>query len=425
MSVQSPARSHARWRPGPALARNWDLTALCGWTALWFVILAHNGGIAWTYFVQGSLLLFTGHDGASAYPGGLHIYANYPQLQIGPLAFSTGQLIRHLGPDQGLVVAEVVMTAMGLLALGTIKRITLTVRPELSGRTVTRWTFLAGGALFMINWTQLAVAFGHLDDALALLATILALRAAVARRPVVTGLLVGLAVDAKPWALIFLPILLLAGGADPADPGPASVARLRAFALAAGSAAVVIAAGWLPFFIADPATTTAARYTIVNLPDSALRALGVAAPKTPSWDRLAQVVTGCALGLLAIWRGRWPAVILLAVGARIALDPAAHSYYTAGVMLGALTWDLLGARHPVPLWSSLSFGALTVVPVLTRDAHLQGTFRLALVAAFTLIVLGGQARWYWTSPQRLGGFRVSAPIRSDQPRASDGRGHGS
>ena len=112
MSVQSPARSDARRRPGPALARNWDLTALCGWTALWFVILAHNGGIAWKYFVQGSLLMFTGHDGASAYPGGLHIYANYPQLQIGPLAFSTGQLIRHLGPDQGLLVAEVVMTAM-------------------------------------------------------------------------------------------------------------------------------------------------------------------------------------------------------------------------------------------------------------------------------------------------------------------------
>jgi hypothetical protein len=146
----------------------------------------------------------------------------------------------------------------------------------------------------------------------------------------VTGLLVGLAVDAKPWALIFLPILLLAGGADPADPGPAGVARLRAFALAAGSAAVVIAAGWLPFFITDPATTTAARYTIVNLPDSALRALGVAAPKTPSWDRLAQVITGCAPGLLAIWRGRRPAAILLAVGARIALDPAAHSYYRSG-----------------------------------------------------------------------------------------------
>ena len=35
-------------------------------------------------------------------------------------------------------------------------------------------------------------------------------------RPVLTGLCVGLAADAKPWALIFLPLLLLAGGAGQA-----------------------------------------------------------------------------------------------------------------------------------------------------------------------------------------------------------------
>lgn len=227
----------------------------------------------------------------------------------------------------------------------------------------------------------------------------------------------GLAVDAKPWALIFLPILLLAG-THPADPGAPGVARPRALALAAGSAAAVIAAGWLPFFIAEPGTMTAARYTIENLPDSASRALGVTTPKTPSGDRIAQVATGCAVGVLAIWRGRWPAVILLAVGARIALDPAAHSYYTAGVMLGALNWDMIGVRRPVPLWSALTFGALTVVPLLTSDPHRQGTFRLALVVAFTLDSPGG------SGPLVLdisGPAREVRPGRPDQVRSPPAR----
>ncbi len=355
--------------------------------------MASRGGVAWSYFVKGSLLLFTGHDGASVAPGGLHIYANYPQLQIGPLAFGAGQLIRHLGPDQGLVVAEVVMTAMGLIALEAIRRLTLTVRPGLARTAAARWTFLVGGAVFMIAWAELAVQFAHLDDALTLLAALLALCAAVARRPVLTGLLLGLAVDAKPWALIFLPILLLAGGVGPMTSGPPRRLPLRAVVIATAAAIAVIAAAWLPFFLADPATMTAARYTIANLPDSALRALGVHPPKTPPWDRATQVATGCALGVLAIWRGRWPAVVLVAVGARVALDPAAHAYYTAGVMLGALVWDLLGARRPIPLWSILSICALTVVPLLTTNAHLQGDLRLTLVVAFTLILLAGPAGW--------------------------------
>jgi hypothetical protein len=415
MPAQLQVSLHAVRQRGSLLARNTELLALACWTAVWFLILAPRGGIAWKFFVQGSLLLFTGHDGASAHAAGLHIYANYPQLQIGPVAFGAAQVIRHLGPDQGLVLAQLIMTAMGLSGLCAIRRLTLTVRPELSGRAATRWTFLSGGALFVIAWVELAVAYGHLDDAIALLAALLALSAAVARRPVLTGLLVGLAVDAKPWALIFLPILLLASGVDIAGSGLPLRERVRAIAVAAAAAAAAIAVAWLPFFVADPHTVTATRYTIANLPDSALRALGVHTRYTPSWDRTAQVATGCALGGIAIWRGRWPAVILLAVGARIALDPAAHGYYTAGVMLGALVWDLLGARWPFPLWSILSFCALNVVPLVTADAHLRGVARLYLVIGFTLVILAGPARWYWSPRGRPAPFRRVAQARSSLP----------
>ena len=390
-----------------ALAHRWMLPVLTTWTAAWFMILAPRGGIAWKFFVQGSSLLFTSQPGVWGRTGGLDLYANYPQLQIGPLAFAAAQLLRHLGPDNGLVTAELIMTAMGLVIVYAVERIALTVRPGLAGSQALRRTVLTGGAVFMIAWVELTAAYGHLDDALALLCAVTALWAAVTARPMMTGLLVGLAIDAKPWALIFLPLLFLAsdrgGAADMASPATGlctkaqaqvrSRARARAWGLAAGCALAVVIAGWLPFFLADPATMAAAHFTIRNMPDSALRAIGFSTPRTPSWDRSAQIVLAWVLGALALWRKRPAAVIMLAAGARIALDPGTHGYYTAAVMAGALVWDTMGARRPFPLWSVLSFCALNAARLLTADAVIRGTIRLDLVLACTLAILLSPAGW--------------------------------
>jgi hypothetical protein len=420
----APAGHRSAWR---WLGRHWPVLALAGWPAAWFVVLAPGRGIAWHFFVAGSRLLFAGPYGPHYHrAGGLHLYANYPWLQIGPLSFSVAQVLRHLGPDNGLVAAEVAMSAMGLAALLVVRRIAVTVRPALAGDRAQRWTFLAGGAIFIIAWEELAVAYGHLDDVLALLCATLALWAAVRRRPVLTGLLLGLAADGKPWALVFLPVLLVACGlgvqSSAGRAGPAA-GRVRALVLGGAAVAAVLAAGWLPFYLADPGTSAAMHYTIVNLPDSALRSLGVSAARTPSWDRSAQVILGCVLGALAIWRGRWPAVILLGVGARIALDPAAHGYYTAGVILGALIWDLLGSRRPVPLWTLVSYGALDLVPLVTHDNSARGAFRLYLVVVFTLAILLGPANWYAPSlrkPGRRSGRATATPL--DTPAEVPGHG---
>jgi hypothetical protein len=350
-----------------------------------------GGGIAWHFFVQGSRLLFSGRYGPYHGAGGLHLYASYPSLQVGPLAFVVAQLIRLTGPDNGMVMAQLVLTAMGLATLGLIRQIAVAARPELTGSARLRWTYLAGGVVFMAGWQELAVAYAHLDDGLALLFAVLALWAAVHRRPALAGLAVGLSVASKPWALVFLPVLLIADGPGTRD----RAAAVRASARAAAAAAAVIAVSWLPFYLADPGTIGAARYTIGNLPDSALRALGVTTARTPTWDRPAQIALGCLLGTLAFWRRRWPAVILLGVGARIALDPAAHGYYTPGVLAGALIWDMLGTRRPFPLWTLVSFGALNLVPLLTADAALRGDARLYLVIAFTTAILLAPARWRW------------------------------
>ena len=382
------------------LRRNWQLAVLAGWAAVWFVILAQHGGIAWKFFIQGTDLLFTGHDGASVKHAYLHIYATYPQLQIGPVAYLAAGVLRQIGPDFGTVAAEIAMTALGLLVLIMIQRTVLTVRPELAtdpARRRVRLVMLAAGALFVVAWAELADAYGHLDDSIALTCAVAGVWVWVAGkvsepvRVALTGVAIGLAAAAKPWAFVFLPVILI-----PRRAGQTTVkdeVRLRLIA-ACGVVAVTLAA-WLPFFIATPATVNAMHYQIANMPDSALRALGVHSAMTPSWDRTAQVLLGCVLGIVAIARRRWAAVILLGAGARIALDPGVHGYYTPELMAGALLWDLLGPRRPAPVWSILCFAALNGAPLLTKDAAALGYVRLGVVAAFTAAILLGPDRWYW------------------------------
>lgn len=367
-----PDRPHEAPRPGPRSHRRRRFGILGAWTFAWFLIFNVHGGYSWHYFVQGSTLLFDGADPGSA-AGGLHVYSNYPQLQIGPFTFAVAQILRQVGPSGGRLFAELVMTVLGLVVLHVVERIALTVRPALAADARLERTLLFGGGAFMIGWVDLAAAYGHLDDVLALLCVTLSVWALISDLPAIAGICLGLSVDAKPWALVFLPLIL------------AVPSRVRRHAALWTAATVLVA--WLPFVIADPHTLTVTQFTITNEPSSALRALGVTSPSTPSWDRVAQIALGCALGALAVYRRRWPAVILLGVGARIALDPGVYGYYTAGVLLGALLWDLLGLRRTAPIWTIASGAALAVAPVLISDAGLLGHLRLWLVLGFTLALL--------------------------------------
>src|SRR5262249_362030 len=87
--------------------------------------------------------------------GGLHIYAHYPQLQIGPVAFVVAQVLRQFGPHQGVFVTEALLTALGLYVLHELTRIALLVRPDLAWRPIPlRVTVLAGGAAFFAARTR-------------------------------------------------------------------------------------------------------------------------------------------------------------------------------------------------------------------------------------------------------------------------------
>lgn len=377
--------------------------ALLGTTARHF-----GSDIDWKAFLlPGSRVLYSGPVGYacpgqqySHLAGGLHLYASYPCLQIGPLAFLVAGPIRLLSPDGGVAAAGLIMSAIGLAILLTIWRIMVIVRPDLHTSGAARWTFLAGSAVFMVGWETLAVGDGHLDDVLALLFAVLAVLAAVEGRPGLTGLAIGLSVDAKPWGLIFLPVLLLAAGLGAWQ--AANLAgrpvrdNLRPWLLAAGIALIVIAAGWLPFYLADPAgTAVALHFQIHNAWASGLRVLGVSSRYGPTWVRPAQIVLACLLGGVAVWRGRWPGVLLLGVAARMCLDPATHGYYTPGLLMGALLWDLVGARRPIPVLTVLGFLALDVSPLLTGHGYIRGDVRFGVFTAAMAVVLLGPARWCW------------------------------
>jgi hypothetical protein len=342
---------------------------LAGWFVLWFFLFARGGGMAWHFFVQGQQALADLDDRST---GGIHLYATLPQLQIGPVALLVAWVFSPLGARVSLVLAQLFGAAVGVLILFLGRVIAEQVRPDLTREAIAGRARLAA-IFFAPVWLYLAVGSVHLDDVLALLFGVLATLAALRNRTVLTGLCVGLAVDAKPWALPFAAVLLLLAGS-----------RARAVALA--TLAATVGAGWLPFLVLDPHTLNAMRFTIPNTPRTALRVLGVATPRTPSWDRPAQSLLGLVLAGRTIWRGRAAAVILIVVATRIVLDPGTNLYYQAGLVVGAAMWDIAGSGRRLPWWTALA----TVALFLSRYFHLPpsvyGWLTLGFFAACVVLL---------------------------------------
>jgi hypothetical protein len=345
---------------------------LAAWFIAWFTVYVRGGGMAWHFFVQGQQALSDLDDPVR---GGIHLYAALPQLQIGPLALLAAWVFSPFGIQVSLFIAQVFGAAAGVTILLLARSITEQLRPDLTRQQITRRTRLAA-VFFTPVWLYLAVGSVHLDDVLALLFGVLATAAAVKHRPLLAGSFVGLAVDAKPWALPFAAVLLV-------------LVRPAARALALAALVTTVAATWLPFLLFDPHTLNAIQFTIPNTPRTALRVLGIDTPRTPSWDRPAQALLGLLLAATAVYRGRSTAVILMAVAARTVLDPGTNLYYSAGLVVGAALWDITGSRHRWPWWTALA--ALT--QFLARYAPLPpstyGRLSLSFFLACMLLLSSG------------------------------------
>jgi hypothetical protein len=356
---------------------------LAGWVITWFAAMAWHGGMSWHFFVQGGQALADLDDPA----GGLHLYAVAPDLQIGPVAFLVTEGLRVFGGRPDLLAAQLLGTAGGAYVLWQAGRL---------GRRLSFWP-----VVFVVPvWMYLAVASTHLDDVLALVGGVAALAAARTGRPVLTGLLLGLAVDAKPWALGFAALLLL-------------LPEWRARLSGAVTTVVVVALGWVPFFLADPRTSRVLHFTIANTPLSALRALGFADPRTPPWDRPVQALLGIALGVLAVRRGRWPAVLLLAVAARLALDPGTNRYYAAGAVAGAVVWDLAGSKLRFPWWTAAAAVSLFVSRWIPMPPAAHGWITLVYCVACTVLLV--------PDGPEIGTAAIRTVVRATGGRALRGR----
>lgn len=382
----------ARLRDGelsdPLRRDPWHWPVLIAWTTLWFTVKAVSGGRSWHFSAQGARLLWEG-AGRHQLAGGLELFANYPRLQSGPLTFVLAEPITWLAPNNGLVAAQLLMTVLGLLVLLAVERAAFAVRWDVEATRI-RWTVLGGGAVLIPLWTLTGVWYAHFDDVLALTFAALAMWAVAAGRPLAAGIGLALSVDSKPWAAAFLPLLFALPGAV-RRPGPRRTAAL--------AAALVIVAAWLPFLMADPNSLNAAGFTIDNVPDSALRALGVNDPTTPSWDRYGQILLGCLLGAAAVWRRRWAAALLVGVCARISLDPNDYGYYFAGLILGALFWDVLAAKRPQPVMTLSVTVLVFALPTLGVSPAFHGDLTLWTMIGATLVALfGPSARGHRPAP---------------------------
>jgi hypothetical protein len=295
------------------------------WTAWWVARAWPISGLSWHFFVDGS------HD--FLHTDGLSVYAQHPELQVGPLSLVVAGMFDALPGDTSRAAALAGMTLVGLALLGLLAQV---VPAE---RRLPR--ILLAALFFLPAWTVLAVRWGHLDDVLATAAAVGAVVALCRGRPVLTGLALGLAIASKPWAVGFVPLVL---------------ALPRAQLRAAGTAIATAAAGWLPFVLGDPGTLGALHPRVALVPGSGLHALGVRGEVVPAWGRSAQLLLAPAVALVVALSRRWAGVLLVAVAVRLALDPQDNAYYIGSAAMAAVVFDLLGTRWLVP-WTTL----LTVV----------------------------------------------------------------
>ena len=307
-----------RRRALPVVA-SWILVA--AWTVWWAWRMWPSSGLSWHFSVDGARLLLHG--------SGLNVYADAPWLQTGPLSLVVAALLSPLPAKVAKNVALVAMTAAGPLLIAAL---TPLVAPTGRHRRM-----ILAAIIVIPAWTVLSVRWGHLDDVLAMAFAILAFRAVSADRPVLAGVALAAAVAAKPWAVGFVPLLLVLPRG-----------RMRAAATAAAGTALA----WAPFVLANPRTLGALHPPVGLSPSSGLHTLGARGLLVPPWGRTAQLILSPAAAVVAVLTSGLPGVLLVSVAVRLALDPKDNAYYIGSAALAAVVFDLLGTSWTIP-WTTL------------------------------------------------------------------------
>lgn len=289
---------------------------------------------------------------------------------FGPLMLVLAKPFTHLSLTTGWVVMSGLCLVMALLTIRWAEDLGAAVSPA-SQQARERVTLL-GGALVLYGLAEPGVSWGHPEDVFALAAVVLCLRAVARDNWTGAALSLAVAIDFKSWAVLALPLAAARAGA-----------RLRGLALVAGA----VFLSWLPFLLIHHGSLD----TTPILPPiqawSGPAVLGGAVGASPDWPRDAQVATALALGAMALRRGRWELVPILAFAVRINLDPAVFVYYGAGALVGAFVWDIVSPGRVPALRTLAVCTALFVIPNDLGTLTLSSTWRPAIEAALRLLVL--------------------------------------
>ncbi|HEX3705804.1 MAG TPA: hypothetical protein VHV76_04160, partial [Mycobacteriales bacterium] len=239
-----------------------------------------------------------------------------------------GYPFTFIGASTGWIICSALCMVLGLLTIWCVEQ-TAEVA-GLGSRRVRERAVLFGGLFLMYAWALPGARWGHPDDVVALLCVAVAGRGVVSQRWLVAAVMIAVAIDAKPWAALVLPLAAACSGK-----------RLRGLVVA------MICAGlpWLPFYLLQHGHVAS-----LNLPvtaDSGLHYLGVAIGASPAWARELQLAVALPLGAYAVAKQKWYLVSVIAFAVRINLDPVTVPYYTTGVVFGLFAWDVM---RPPRFW---------------------------------------------------------------------------
>jgi hypothetical protein len=296
------------------------------------------------------------------------------------------------------------MAAPCLLAAVTLGVVLHARARALAAGPVAAWLALALVAVNPI--TLRALEIGHPEELLGGALCAGAALAAIGRRPLLAGVLLGLALANKPWAVLaVIPVLAL-------------VPERRRLALAA--AVVVAGAVLAPVLLFSPAATTSASAvaqtsaTIFQpwqlwwfLGEHGHRVMGtfgehVGYRTSPAWVARAShplvVLVPIAFALVVVLRQRMLtavqglALLALCLHLRCLLDSWNISYYALPAFLALATWEVQSRRAPVvtlaatvACWTSFEVVPKIASPDVQAAAYLAWSVPLAAGLALALV----------------------------------------
>ena len=212
-------------RPGSPWWYRLRWVVLAAWTAICFGLCVRPGraGVDWSTVDRGAHLL-TGGQAA----GGLHLYARDPSIQIGPLTLGAVRFIELFAGRHAALAVALIGTALLLPALASLERAVRFTTDDAARHRAAKLT-LIGGLFVAPAWLQATVVYAHPDDVLVAVFTVGTLVAVARRRPALLGLMIALAIAAKPTAVVLVPLVLVFSGRS-----RATAASFRRLALLPG-----------------------------------------------------------------------------------------------------------------------------------------------------------------------------------------------